>query len=123
MADAGIVAAEGGNRFYVTTAIDYVNSLPHIGTAYEKIGADALARWHRMRGERVWFQMGNDEHSVNVQKAAIAAGKPVLGICGGMQLLAVLRGGSLHQHLPDDLGVRHEQAPPRDAPAHPSRDG
>jgi len=59
--------------FYLTTAIDYVNSLPHIGTAYEKIGADILARFHRLRGEPVLFQMGNDEHSANVQKAALQA--------------------------------------------------
>ena len=57
-------------RFYITTAIDYVNSLPHIGTAYEKIGADVLARFKRMEGFEVHFQMGNDEHSVNVKKAA-----------------------------------------------------
>lgn len=58
------------DRFYITTAIDYVNSLPHIGTAYEKIGADALSRYKRMRGLDVHFQMGNDEHSLNVIKAA-----------------------------------------------------
>lgn len=57
-------------KFYITTAIDYVNSLPHIGTAYEKIGADALARFMRMEGYEVHFQMGNDEHSANVQKSA-----------------------------------------------------
>ena len=57
-------------RFYITTAIDYVNNLPHIGTAYEKIGADVLARFKRMEGYEVHFQMGNDEHSVNVKKAA-----------------------------------------------------
>jgi methionyl-tRNA synthetase len=57
-------------HFYLTTAIDYVNSLPHIGTAYEKIGADVLARFQRMEGRAVHFQMGNDEHSVNVFKAA-----------------------------------------------------
>lgn len=56
--------------FYLTTAIDYVNSVPHLGTAYEKIGADALARFKRMEGLEVWFQMGNDEHSTNVLKAA-----------------------------------------------------
>lgn len=56
--------------FYITTAIDYVNSLPHIGTAYEKIGADTIARYRRMRGDVVHFQMGNDEHSLNVIKAA-----------------------------------------------------
>ena len=60
-------------NFFLTTAIDYVNSLPHLGTAYEKIGADILARFHRMKGEEVLFQMGNDEHSVNVKKAAEAS--------------------------------------------------
>jgi putative glutamine amidotransferase len=50
---------------------------------------------------------------------AVAAGIPVLGVCGGMQLLAVVRGGALHQHLPDDLGVSHEQPPPKDVPSHP----
>jgi putative glutamine amidotransferase len=49
---------------------------------------------------------------------ALAAGMPVLGVCGGMQLLAVVRGGALHQHLPDDLGVSHEQPPPKDVPSH-----
>lgn len=49
---------------------------------------------------------------------ALAAGIPVLGICGGMQLLAVVRGGTLFQHLPDDLGVSHEQPPPKDVPSH-----
>ena len=57
-------------RFYITTAIDYVNSLPHIGTAYEKIGADCIARFKRMDGFEVHFLMGNDEHSINVKKAA-----------------------------------------------------
>lgn len=49
---------------------------------------------------------------------ALAGAVPVLGVCGGMQLLAVLRGGTLHQHLPDDLGLFHEQPPPKDVPSH-----
>lgn len=57
-------------RFYVTTAIDYVNSSPHLGTAYEKIAADALARYHRLAGHDTRFVMGADEHSQNVEKAA-----------------------------------------------------
>lgn len=61
-------------KFFLTTAIDYVNSLPHLGTAYEKIGADILARFHRLLKNDVLFQMGNDEHSVNVKKAALASG-------------------------------------------------
>jgi len=74
------------SKFYITTAIDYVNSLPHIGTAYEKIGADVLARWHRLLGDDVRFQMGNDEHSINVQKAAIAAGKSPKEYCDEMRV-------------------------------------
>ena len=73
-------------KFYITTAIDYVNSLPHIGTAYEKIGADVLARWHRLLGDDVKFQMGNDEHSINVQKAAKAAGKSPKQYCDEMRV-------------------------------------
>jgi methionyl-tRNA synthetase len=61
-------------KIFITTAIDYVNSLPHIGTAYEKIGADVLARLQRFVGNDVLLQMGNDEHSANVQKAAEAQG-------------------------------------------------
>jgi len=76
----------GSNKFYITTAIDYVNSLPHIGTAYEKIGADALARWHRMLGDEVHFQMGNDEHSVNVARAAEDAGKSPKAYCDEMRV-------------------------------------
>jgi putative glutamine amidotransferase len=51
-------------------------------------------------------------------EAALSSGMPVLGICGGMQLVNVIRGGTLHQHLPDDLGLFHEQPPPREEPSH-----
>ncbi len=59
-------------KFFITTAIDYVNNLPHIGTAYEKIGADVVARFKRLDGFQVHFLMGNDEHSANVKKEAEA---------------------------------------------------
>ena len=59
-------------KFYITTAIDYVNALPHLGTAYEKVGADVMARFRRMMGDDVFFQMGVDEHSLNVAKQAKA---------------------------------------------------
>jgi methionyl-tRNA synthetase len=62
------------NTFFVTTAIDYVNDVPHLGTAYEKIAADAIARYRRLRGDDTYFLMGNDEHSTNVEKAAVAKG-------------------------------------------------
>lgn len=55
---------------YITCAIDYVNSIPHLGTAYEKIGADILSRFYRMLGDKVLLQLGNDEHSVNVYKSS-----------------------------------------------------
>ncbi|HEY9786141.1 MAG TPA: methionine--tRNA ligase [Candidatus Obscuribacterales bacterium] len=62
-------------KYYVTTAIDYVNASPHIGHAYEKIAADILARFHRLRGDDVFFLTGVDEHGSKVEKSAIAAGK------------------------------------------------
>jgi methionyl-tRNA synthetase len=71
-------------NFYITTAIDYVNAVPHIGTAYEKIGADVLARFKRLDGWNVRFLMGNDEHSLNVKKAAESEGMDPLSYCDRM---------------------------------------
>jgi methionyl-tRNA synthetase len=62
-------------RFYITTAIDYVNGRPHLGHAYEKVLADSLARFHRQRGDATFFLTGTDEHGQKVAKAAAAAGK------------------------------------------------
>ncbi len=61
-------------RFYVTTAIDYANGPPHLGHALEKVGADTVARYHRLRGERVRFVIGMDEHGQKVAQTAAAAG-------------------------------------------------
>jgi len=74
-----------GNRYYITTAIDYVNSSPHIGTAYEKISADVFARYHRMMGDDVYFQMGSDEHSLNVVRAARDRGMDPKAYCDEME--------------------------------------
>ncbi len=60
--------------FYITTAIDYANGAPHMGHALEKIGADAMARYHRLKGEPVYFVMGIDEHGLKVLQSAEAAG-------------------------------------------------
>ena len=62
-------------RFYVTTAIDYVNGRPHLGHAYEKVLADVLARFHRQRGDATFFLTGTDEHGQKILKAAAAAGQ------------------------------------------------
>src|SRR5437763_7417703 len=64
-----------GKGFYITTAIDYRNGLPHIGHAYEKIGADIMARYHRLRGETVFFATGADENAPKVAAEAHKRGK------------------------------------------------
>ena len=61
-------------KFYITTAIDYTNSPPHIGHAYEKILADVLARYHRLKGDEVFFLTGVDQHGQKVQQSAEKAG-------------------------------------------------
>jgi methionyl-tRNA synthetase len=63
-------------RFYLTTAIDYANGDPHHGHAYEKIGADVIARYKRMRGDDVYFLTGLDEHGQKVAQAAAERGLP-----------------------------------------------
>ena len=62
-------------KFYITTAIDYPNSLPHMGHAFEKVVADFYARWYRLRGADVRFLTGLDEHGEKIQEAARAVGK------------------------------------------------
>jgi methionyl-tRNA synthetase len=62
-------------RFYVTTPIYYVNDAPHIGHAYPTVTADALARWHRLRGDDTWFLTGTDEHGLKVAQSAEAVGR------------------------------------------------
>ena len=58
--------------FYITTAISYVNGVPHLGHAYEAIATDVLARHMRQRGEDVFFLTGTDEHGEPVADAAAA---------------------------------------------------
>ncbi len=72
-------------RFFLTTAIDYVNSRPHLGTAYEKITADVIARYKRLTGAHTHFLMGNDEHSQNVYRRARELGLEPLAYCDQME--------------------------------------
>src|SRR5207247_6456350 len=58
------------NMFFITTAIDYTNSPPHVGHAYEKVLADVLARYHRLKGDDVFFLTGVDQHGQKVQQSA-----------------------------------------------------
>jgi methionyl-tRNA synthetase len=62
-------------RFYLTTAIAYANNAPGLHTVYEVIGADVIARWHRMLGDDTRFLTGTDEHSVNIAQSAEAQGR------------------------------------------------
>src|SRR5262249_44538066 len=73
------------SRFYITTAIDYVNSRPHLGTAYEKVAADVIALYQGMTGAATHFLMGNDEHSQNVFRRAAEEQLEPLAYCDRME--------------------------------------
>jgi methionyl-tRNA synthetase len=68
-------------KFYITTAIDYVNGSPHLGHAYEKVLADVIARTRRLLGDDVFFLTGVDEHGQKVQQSARARGIPPQQFC------------------------------------------
>jgi methionyl-tRNA synthetase len=63
------------DRYYLTTAIAYANNKPGLHTLYEVIGADVIARWHRMTGDDTRFLTGTDEHSINIAQAAVDEGR------------------------------------------------
>ncbi len=75
--------------FFLTTAIDYANGKPHLGTAYEKITADVIARYKRLCGVETHFLMGLDEHSLNVYRKAREQGLDPRLYCD--QMAAVFR--------------------------------
>jgi methionyl-tRNA synthetase len=62
-------------KYYITTPIYYINDVPHIGHAYTTIAADVLARYHKLKGEEVFFLTGTDEHGAKIAEAAKKAGK------------------------------------------------
>ena len=68
-------------KFYLTTAIDYVNGAPHIGHAYEKIQTDVIARHFRQRIDDVYFLTGTDEHGIKIQKTAASMGITPKELC------------------------------------------
>ena len=70
--------------WFQTTAIDYPNSRPHIGTAFEKLGADVQARYRRMEGYDVFFLMGNDENTLKVADKAKELGLDTQAYCDDM---------------------------------------
>ena len=62
------------DRFFITTPIYYVNGVPHLGHAYTMVATDAFARWHRLKGEEVFFLTGTDEHGLKVAQSAAEEG-------------------------------------------------
>ncbi|HEU5124834.1 MAG TPA: methionine--tRNA ligase [Verrucomicrobiae bacterium] len=100
-------------RFYITTAIDYVNGQPHLGHAYEKVIADVIARAHRSLGQETFFLTGLDEHGQKVQQAAVAEGKTPQAYCD--ELAASWKSFAAKLNLTNDDFVRtteprHKQA-------------
>jgi methionyl-tRNA synthetase len=71
----------GGEKFYVTTPIYYVNDAPHLGHAYTTVACDALVRFRRLDGEEVLFTTGTDEHGQKVENSAKAAGVDPQAFC------------------------------------------
>jgi methionyl-tRNA synthetase len=71
-------------KFFITTAIIYPNSLPHVGTTFEMLGADVQARYRRMEGYDVWLLTGNDENTVKVSKRAAELGLDPKAYCDDM---------------------------------------
>ncbi|TMW63844.1 hypothetical protein Poli38472_002785 [Pythium oligandrum] len=68
------VSTSSGDKVFITTPIFYVNAAPHIGHVHSAVLADALARWHRLKQQRVVFTTGTDEHGLKVQEAAEKTG-------------------------------------------------
>ena len=69
------------DRYYITTAIDYVNGAPHIGHAYEKILTDIIARHYSQRTDDMYFLTGTDEHGIKIQKTAASKGITPKELC------------------------------------------
>src|SRR5688572_33483912 len=86
-------------RFYITTAIDYVNGQPHLGHAYEKVITDVIARARRSLGQESFFLTGLDEHGQKVEQAALASGQKPQDYCD--QLAVVWKA------FADTLGLTH----------------
>lgn len=87
-------------RHYITTAIDYPNAAPHMGHVLEKVMADVYARWQRLQGNSVRFQVGTDEHGIKIQRKAEEEGVTPQEL--------VDRNVPLFQELYDTLGISYD---------------
>ncbi len=98
------------DTFYITTAIDYTNGAPHIGHAYEKVLADVLARYHRLKGDDVFFLTGVDQHGQKVQQSAEKQGIAPQEFVDGITAKFVA--------LWEKLNVRYDRWAATTAPVH-----
>jgi len=97
-------------RRYLTTPIYYVSDVPHLGHAYTTVVADALARFHRMRGEETRFLTGTDDHGQKIERMAAAHGQPPKQYADGIAAVLDAKNGSLlhewsgvfRQAIPED---------------------
>jgi methionyl-tRNA synthetase len=99
-------------EYYLTTAIDYANGDPHLGHAFEKIGADVIARYHRMLGDDVWFLIGMDEHGQKVAQTAADRGLTPQALVDEV--------AETFQAMWRRLGISNDQFMRTTAPAHKS---
>ncbi|MEO8216289.1 MAG: class I tRNA ligase family protein, partial [Acidobacteriota bacterium] len=86
--------------FYISTAIHYVNDLPHIGHIYENVVGDVIARHRRAAGDDVFFLTGTDEHGQKIERSASKQG--ILPIELADRVVAV------HQELWKRLGISND---------------
>jgi methionyl-tRNA synthetase len=96
--------------YYITTAISYPNGKPHIGHAYEAIATDAIARFHRLRGDIVRFQTGTDEHGLKMVQTARDKGVDVRDLCNEMS--------DQFQAMCDRLNISYDRFIRTTEPAH-----
>lgn len=87
--------------YYITTAISYPNGRPHIGHAYEAIAADVIARFQRLRGRKVRFQTGTDEHGLKMARKAEEQGRSARDLADEMS--------GYFQEMCDALNVRYDR--------------
>jgi methionyl-tRNA synthetase len=98
--------------FFITTAIYYTNSSPHVGHAYEMVLADVIARYHRLKGEKVFFLTGVDQHGQKVQQSAAKAGVPPAEFVKGISQKFVDLGKKLDVQYDDwaeTISERHKK--------------
>ncbi|MEB3243113.1 MAG: methionine--tRNA ligase [Cyanobacteriota bacterium] len=96
--------------FTLTTPLYYVNDKPHLGSTYTTLACDAMARFQRLRGERVIFVTGTDEHGLKIQRTAQEAGLSPQALCD--------RNSGSFEHLWRDWGISHDRFIRTTQPAH-----